>query len=56
MFMERKVSAQQKHGVIVCLPKSNDPTTPADFQPITLLNTDYKILTRIIAYRLRPMM
>ena len=34
MFMERKVSAQQKHGVIVCLPKSSDPTTPADFRPL----------------------
>ena len=56
MFMERKVSTQQKHGVIVCLPKSSDPTTPADFQPITLLNMDYKILARIIAYRLCPMM
>ena len=43
MFMEIKVSAQQKHGVIVCLPKSSDPTTPEDFRPITLLNTDYKI-------------
>ena len=40
MFMERNLSAQQKHGVIVCLPKSSDPTTPADFRPITLLNTD----------------
>ena len=28
----------------------------ADFRPITLLNTDYKILARNIAYRLRPMM
>jgi len=53
--MERKVSAQQKHGVIVCLPKSSDPTTPVDFRPITLLNTDYKIMARIIAYQLRPM-
>jgi hypothetical protein len=56
MFMERRVSAQQKHGVIVCLPKSSDPTTPADFRPFTLLNTDYKITVRIIAYRLRPVM
>ena len=50
------MSAQQKHGVIVCLPKSSDPTTPADFRPITLFNTDYKIMARIIAYRLRPVM
>jgi len=56
IFLERKVSVQQNHGVIVCLPKSSDPTTPAVFRPITLLNTDYKILARIIAYRLRPMM
>jgi hypothetical protein len=55
MFMERNVSTQHKHGVIVCLPKSRGPTTPADFRPIALLNTDYKILARIIAYRLRPM-
>jgi len=56
MFMERKVSAQQKHGVIVWLPKSSDPTTSVDFWPISLLNADYKIMARIIAYRLRSMM
>jgi len=53
MLMKKKVSAQHKHGVIVCLPKSSDPNTPADFRPITLLNMDYKIMSRIIAYRLR---
>ena len=44
MFMERKVSEQQKHGVIVCLPKSSNLTTPADFRPIALLNTENKIM------------
>ena len=56
MFLQRNVSTQQKHGVIVCLPKSREPTTPADLRPITLLKTDNKILARIIANRLRPMM
>ena len=56
MFMERTVSAHHKHGVIVCLPKLSDPTTPADFRSITLLDTGYKIMARIIAYLLRPMM
>jgi len=57
MFLDKKVPAQQKHGVIVCLPAQvNDPTTPADFRPIALLNTDYKIMARMIAYQLRPMM
>jgi len=50
------VSAQQKHGVILCLPKSSDPTIPADLRSIALLNTDYKIMARIIAYRLCPKM
>jgi hypothetical protein len=30
--------------------------TPDDCRPITLLNTDYKLLTRILARRLRPLM
>ena len=56
MFMERNVTTQQNHGVIVCLPKSNRPITPADYRSITLLNTDYKLLARVIAHHLPPMM
>ena len=56
MLTERNVSTQQKQGVIGCLHKPTETTTPAHFRPITLLNTDYKILDRIIANRLRPMM
>ena len=54
MLIERKVLQQQKHGVIVCLPKICEPTTLADFRPITLLNTEYKMMARIIVNRLRP--
>ena len=56
MFIERKVSPQQKHGLIVCLPKICEPTTLADFRPIALLNTDYKMMAHIIAKLLRPIM
>jgi len=56
MFIERKVSPQQKHGVIVCLPKICEPTTLADFRPITVLNTDYKMMARIIVNRVRTIM
>ena len=45
---------QQNHGIVVCIPKTHIPTTPADYKPIIVLNTDYKILARIIANWLRP--
>jgi len=45
---------QRKHDIVVCIPKTDIPTTTADYRPITSLNTGYKILARIIANRLRP--
>ena len=49
MLRDRQLSERQKQGVIVCIPKSARPHTPEDYMPITLLNTDYKILARLIA-------
>jgi hypothetical protein len=56
MFGDRHLSRQQKQGVIVCVPKKERPRTPEDYRPITLLNTDYKILARLIAARLSPIL
>lgn len=39
-------------GVITCLPKGGDGTQPANYRPITLLNTDYRVLAKILANRL----
>jgi hypothetical protein len=47
---------QQKRGLVVCIPKKTVPTQPADYRPITFLNTEYKILARIIANRLRTIL
>jgi hypothetical protein len=54
MFTINNVSEQQKRGAIVCIPKTARPHQPSDYRPITLLNTDYKILARIMANRIRP--
>jgi len=56
MFWARNISQQQKRGVIVGLPKAQGNQTPKDYRPITILNSDYKILARIIAQRLRPVL
>jgi len=55
MYTKNTVTAQQKHGLIVCLPKHEGAQKPTDYCPITLLNVDYKILTKILANRLRPL-
>ena len=39
-------------GWMCPLYKKNDPTEIANYRPITLLNTDYKILTKVLALQL----
>jgi len=53
MYMEGAVSDAQKHGHIVCLLITVAPLSPENYRTLTILNTDYKLLTRIIANRLR---
>lgn len=42
-------------GVIILIHKVKNPRTVDQFRPITLLNTDYKLLTKILATRLKNM-
>jgi hypothetical protein len=54
MHSNEIVLEQQKHGLLVCLPKTPTPNRPEDYRPLTLLNGDIKLLARIIANRLCP--
>jgi len=56
MFIDGPVTNDKKHGNIVCLPKACNPVSPVNYRPLTILNTDYKLHTRIFAYRLLPWM
>jgi hypothetical protein len=47
------IQNQQKHGRLLCIPKSAHAERVNEFRPLTLLNTDYKLLARIIANRLK---
>jgi len=56
MYITGNIGKQQKHVIVVCIPKTTAPKTPADYRPIILLNTDYKILGRIVVNRLQPIL
>jgi hypothetical protein len=46
------ITTQQKHGILVLIPKIKSPIRPENYRPLTLLNADIKILARIIAMRI----
>lgn len=42
------------HSFITLIPKITTPQTPGDFRPISLSNTVYKLISKILANRLKP--
>lgn len=51
---EGSLSSEQKRGIITLIPKKDvDRRLVSNWRPITLLNTDYKVLTKAIAIRLQ---
>ena len=50
-------SATQRRGIIKLLPKpGKDPRFVKNMRPITLLNVDFKIITKALSLRLSPLM
>jgi len=56
MFFEHCTTPKQNHGIIICLPKKQKNISPKDYRPITLLNSDYKCVARILVRRLQPLL
>jgi hypothetical protein len=55
MFLKKRIPPRLKHGIIIRLPKSQNSHTRDDFRHISLLN-DYKLLARVLARRLHPVL
>ena len=48
-----ELSPTQKRGILTLLYKKGDKTALSNWRPISLLNTDYKILAHVLANRLK---
>ena len=55
-FQTGRLAVSQRRGVITLLFKKGDRTQLKNWRPITLLNTDYKILTKALANRLQQVL
>ena len=55
-FLKSELSPSQRQALIKLVPKQPKPTSVKHWRPISLLNTDYKILSTIIANRLKPLL
>ena len=56
-FNNNQLGISQKQGIITLLPKKDKDTLQLkNWRPISLLNTDYKIITGCISNRLRKVL
>ncbi|KAL6210713.1 hypothetical protein ACLB2K_015945 [Fragaria x ananassa] len=55
-FIDGKLIRNINHTNIALIPKSKNPTKVNDFRPISLCNVSYKIITKIMIKRLRPLL
>src|SRR5215510_10123054 len=56
MYIEGAMLPSQTKGVVVYVPKTSDPETVTDYRALTLLNADAKLMARIIASRMKPLL
>ena len=55
-YLRKPLTCSQSLALIKLIPKIPNPISVKDWRPISLLNTEYKILSTIISSRLRPIL
>ncbi|CAH9134267.1 unnamed protein product [Cuscuta epithymum] len=55
-FASGTMLRQVNHTVVALIPKTNHSPTVADFRPISCTNVTYKVITKILASRLGPLL
>jgi hypothetical protein len=53
ILQHKTLGGTQKQRKIILVHKTSNPYSITDFRPITLLNTDFKVLTKTLANRLK---
>eukprot|EP00253_Pinus_taeda_P027333 PITA_27333 len=53
---KRKIGGYTNATFLALIPKENRPSSLSRFRPISLCNSSYKILTKILATRLKPLL
>jgi len=55
-FDDSKLLKQVNHMLIALIPKVENLSTTAQFRPISLCNSFYKIIAKILVNRMRPLL
>ena len=55
-FAEKNIPDYLNQTLMVLIPKIHGPETLGNYRPISLCNTAYKVITKIIANRIRPVL
>ena len=55
-FHSSKLVTELNHTLIALIPKVDSPETLSQFRPISLCNTFYKIIAKVLVKRIRPIL
>lgn len=56
VFYDPSVIGEVNHTLLTLIPKVPEPSRPSDFRPIALCNVIYKIVTKVLANRIQPIL